>query len=39
MEKGYGIYNSTHLEAPYYASPLETYTRLMKSSTRLYPDR
>lgn len=39
MEKGSGIYNATHLESPYYAIPTETYTRLMKSSTRLYPSR
>jgi len=39
MEKGSGIYNPTHLEAPYYSIPGETYTRLMKSSTRLYPNR
>jgi hypothetical protein len=39
MEIGRGILNSTHLEAPHYSSPQETYNRLMKSSTRLYPDR
>lgn len=39
MEIGRGIYNTTHLESPHYASPQETYNRLMKSSTRLYPER
>lgn len=39
MEIGRGILNPTHLEAPQYSSPQETYNRLMKSSTRLYPDR
>ena len=39
MEVGHGIYNSVHLESPYYSTPASTYTKLMKSSTRLYPDR
>lgn len=39
MQSTHGIVTSTHLEAPHYSSPTLTYTRLMKSSTRLHPDR
>ena len=39
MDFGRGIYSPTHLEAPHYSCPASTYTRLMKSSTRLHPER
>lgn len=39
MQSTHGILTSTHLEAPHYNSPTLTYTRLMKSSTRLHPVR
>ncbi len=39
MQTSHGIIGATHLEAPHYSSPALTYTRLMKSSTRLVPER
>lgn len=39
MQTSHGILTSTHLQAPHFSSPSLTYTKLMKSSTRLHPDR
>ena len=39
MERPADIYNPVHLESAHYSSPIDTYTRLMKSSTRLFPSR
>jgi hypothetical protein len=33
------IYSTAHLQAAHYASGDVTYTKLMKSSTQLYPFR
>jgi len=37
MNTSHGIVGSTNLQAPHYNSPSVTYTKLMMSSTRLYP--
>ena len=37
--ENHGMYDPTRLESPHFHAPLDTYTRLMKSSTRLHPDR
>ena len=39
METSQGIFSTAGLEAPRLSSAIDTYTRLMMSSTRLYPHR